>query len=142
MIKHRDAVVARLASIPLLRGCTTRQLTDIASLTTQIPVAAGTVLIEQGRLGTDFAFILDGTAVVLHDGEPVAQLSAGDHYGEIALLDDGPRTATVVAQTPMTIAVMTRREFDEMLYRVPAVSRRIMRSLAARLRESDLAIAS
>jgi CRP/FNR family cyclic AMP-dependent transcriptional regulator len=141
-MKIRDNVQDRLAASPLFRSCSKREIAAIASLTTQVDVTAGTLLTAEGEAGRECGFILEGTAAVQHDDEVVALLGPGDHYGEMALLDAGPRTATIVAQTPMTLAVMSAREFDELLYRVPAVGRRIMRSLSERLRDAELDAAS
>lgn len=132
-----DAVRDRLAELTPFRSCTKREIGMIASLATQIDVPSGRVLTEAGQTGNEFAFIVSGTATVTHAGTEVAVLSAGDHYGEMALLDDGPRTATITATTPMTLAVVGRRDFDELVERVPAVARSIMVGLAKRVRELD-----
>ena len=132
-----DAVRDRLAALPIFQGCTTREINQIAALATQVDVPAGTLLTEQGKAGREFGIVVAGDAVVQQDGQEVAALHAGDHYGETALLDHGPRTATIVAQTPMTLAVVGCREFDELLDNVPVVARSIMTGLARRLREVD-----
>jgi CRP-like cAMP-binding protein len=132
-----DAVRDRLAGLPIFRNCTKKEIGQIASLATQVDVAEGTVLTEQGKRGGEFAIVLSGTASVRQDGQEVAVLDTGSHYGEMALLDNGPRTATIVATSPMRLAVVSPQEFDQLVERVPAVSRAIMRGLAQRLREVD-----
>ena len=76
-----------------------------------------------------------GTVDVTREGKSLAKLGPGDYFGEISLIDGGPRTATVTADTPVTIEVVERRDFDSLLERVPGLPHRIMVGLARRLRE-------
>ena len=131
------AVRDRLTYLPMFRSCTDREIGLIASLATQIDVPEGTRLTEEGKVGKEFGIIISGTAAVTHAGQEIAVLGSGDHYGEMALIDNGPRMATITATSPMTLAVVGVREFDELLDRVPAVARSILRDLAQRVRELD-----
>jgi CRP-like cAMP-binding protein len=83
--------------------------------------------------------VLSGTAEATRNGKSVASFGAGDYFGEIALLDPGPRTATIVARTPMTLAVIGPTEFGAALDEVPTLAHKIMRGLARRLREVEAA---
>ena len=88
-------------------------------------------------MGREFIVIVDGTATVAIDGQAVATLGAGDFLGEIALLDGGPRTATVTADTDLVAEVMSHQELASLLVNVPYVTRGILKGVAARLRAAD-----
>ena len=115
--------------------CTNKELQVIARLSTEREVAAGKELTKEGTPGREFIIVLDGTAVATRKGRTVHRFGPGDYLGEIALLDPGERTATVVAETPMTIAVVSPSEFGDMLDEVPALAHKVMRGLARQIRE-------
>jgi CRP-like cAMP-binding protein len=119
----------------MFAACTKRELQAISKLTTERDVPAGKELTREGQPGREFVIVLDGTAVATRRGRKVATLGPGDYFGEIALLDPGERTATVTAETPMRLAVVTWGEFDQMLVDVPALGYKIMRGLARQIRE-------
>jgi len=81
--------------------------------------------------------VLDGTATAFARGAQVASFGPGDCFGELALLDNGPRTATVIADTPMRLAVVGQAEFGALLDSVPVLARRVLAGLARRVRELD-----
>lgn len=119
----------------MFMACTKRELQTISKLSTQLEVPSGKTLTRQGASGQEFVLVLEGTAVATRNGRRVARLGPGDYFGEIALLDPGERTATVVAETPMVIAVVTPSEFGQMIEEVPALAHKIMRGLARQIRE-------
>ena len=135
MGRYDDTVLARLSEIALFAGCTKKELREIARLTTEVDVSEGHVLTTEGERGSEFAIVLEGTAVITQHGKLVNTLAPGGHYGEMSLIDDGPRTATVTATSPMVLAVVARTEFGQLLDDVPAVARSILRGLAHRIRE-------
>ena len=137
MGRYDDTVLARLAEISIFAPCTRKELHEIARLTTEVSVENGRVLTTEGERGAEFAIVLEGTADVTQRGKVVNQLSPGSHYGEMSLIDDGPRTATVTATSDMTLAVVARNEFSQLLEDVPAVARAILRGLAHRIRDLD-----
>ena len=130
---RRDARIERLARCALFAGCKPRQLARIAAQTCPVWVEAGEVLVRQGCRGQEFYVVMTGHALVVQDGVPVATVGPGDFFGEIALLDRGPRTATVVATDDMELLVANSVEFDTILGEGP-VSRHIAATLAQRLR--------
>jgi CRP/FNR family transcriptional regulator, cyclic AMP receptor protein len=134
----RDNQQAALRDTPLFAVCSKREERAFAKLTTVIDVAAATELTRQGAAGHEFVIILSGVASVLVDGRCVATLGAGDHFGEMSLLDDGPRTASVVAETPMRIAVVARWNFAALLEQVPTIARSVLTGLARRVRSSEV----
>ncbi|MBI2709883.1 MAG: cyclic nucleotide-binding domain-containing protein [Actinobacteria bacterium] len=134
---RRDTYLEHLSSVPLFSSCTRKDLQRIAKASDEIHLDAGKVLVEQGETGRECYVVIEGQAAVRRGGRKVASLGPGDTVGELALLDHGPRTATVVADTPMDVLVLSSREFAAVLDDVPAMARRLMAALAARIRELD-----
>jgi CRP-like cAMP-binding protein len=128
-----------LSNVILFSGCDSKEISQIASLTTEVDVPEGKVLAREGEPGREFYVILDGKAAVSIDGRDVATLGPGDFFGEMALLDQGPRVATVVASTPMDVAVLDPREFATLIEEHPAVARKVLKVMAQRLREAERA---
>lgn len=104
-----------------------------------IDVPEGQVLTREGEPGREFFVIAEGRAVVRRGLKTLAILSSGSFFGEISLLDHGPRTATVESKTPMKLFVLDSRSFSSLLNE-PAVRRRLLQGLSHRLREADLAV--
>jgi CRP/FNR family cyclic AMP-dependent transcriptional regulator len=132
---RRANVSDLMKAVPMFAMCTTRELRVIGRLSTQRDVPAGKVLTQEGTPGREFVIVLDGEAVATRNGTEVHRFGPGDYFGEIALLDPGERTATVIAQTPMTIAVVSPSEFGDMLDEVPTLAHKVMRGLARQIRE-------
>lgn len=128
--------VERLRATSLFSGCTKDELRRIASLTTTKDVAAGTVLAEQGTVGREFFIVTDGSATASRNGRWLAELGPGSFFGELALLDGGARTATVVADSTMRLLVLNRGEFKSLQYSAPSVAYKILVELGARLRRT------
>ena len=109
----------------------------MARASDEIHVEAGHVLVEEGKPGHEFFLILDGTASVLRNGRKIATLGRGQYFGELSLLDRGPRSATVKAASDLDVLVLGQREFGGVLDSVPALSRKLLAAMASRLREAD-----
>ena len=133
----KSAYLEHLSQVPLFRSLSRRDLQRVARAADELRVEAGRVLTEQGQVGRECFVILDGTAAVRRNGRKVATLGPGDAAGELSLLDHGPRTATVVAEGPMTVLVIGARELSGLLDEVPAVAKKLLVALAARVRELD-----
>jgi CRP-like cAMP-binding protein len=127
----------RLAEVPLFSSLTKRELEEVDRATDEIDVDAGQEVVTQGRIGHEFFLILEGNATVRRDGGDVAGLGPGQSFGELALLDQGPRTATVVADTPMKLLVLGQREFAGLLETVPGLATGILAGVAKRLRAAE-----
>jgi CRP-like cAMP-binding protein len=125
----------QLFDVPLFRGISKEEARFVSSLTTRLESPAGSVLARQGDLGREFMILLEGQVDVRCNGEIVATRGPGDHVGEIALLSSRPRTATLVATTPVVFEVIASREFASLLAEVDGVSQRIHESAADRLAE-------
>ena len=114
-----------------------RDLGRIAKASNEITVEAGHVLVDQGDAGREAFVVIEGTATVKRNGRKVGTLKPGDAIGELALLDHGPRTATVTADTDLTALVLSAREFAGIIEDVPGLAQKLLAQLAARVRELD-----
>lgn len=128
------AALEMLAAVPLLSGCNKKELRQIVGLGTKVKVRDGEVLTKQGRPGREFFMVLDGQARCLVDEDTVATFGPGDYFGEMALLDDGPRHATVIAEGPMEVLDLESREFWALLERAPSIAKKLLVTLAQRER--------
>jgi CRP/FNR family cyclic AMP-dependent transcriptional regulator len=139
---RRDrAATDQLKSVALFSACTRKELELIAGATTQLKFPAGATLARQGDNGHEFIVVVEGTARVDIGGQTVATIGAGDFFGEIALLDGGPRTATVVAETDLVAEVIGQREFAGLLEDAPHLAKKLLIGLARRLRAADVRLA-
>lgn len=129
-----DAKRERLTHVPLFAACSTKELLLAASLVDEAIVPAGSVLTRQGTPGTQCFVIVQGEATATLDGIWLARLGPGDVVGEMALLDDQPRSATVVADSELRLLVLTRDGLERLLVQIPVVTRCLLRALALRLR--------
>jgi CRP/FNR family cyclic AMP-dependent transcriptional regulator len=126
-----------LARVPLFSRLDGKALAHVETLVDTVDVAAGTVLMTEGRIGQEFFVILEGSVAVTRDGKALATLGPGDYLGEIALLDDGPRTATATAETGARLLVLAHREFHSLIDEYPDVRSAVLQSLAERVRRLD-----
>ena len=104
---------------------------------TRIDRPAGQVLTREGQSGPEFFIVLEGEVEVRQGDRVIATRRPGDYLGEIALLDKRPRTATVVATTPVSVEVLSRREFMSLLAEAPELSEQIMATMAQRLADIE-----
>jgi CRP-like cAMP-binding protein len=133
----RSSHADKLREIPMFSQCSKRELGALARLVEEVDIAEGRVLTREGSPGNEFFAIISGQATVTRKGRRITVLGPGDSFGELALLNPGPRDATVTAVTPMRVAVLGRREFSGALAEVPSLARKIMMAMAQRLQELD-----
>lgn len=126
----------QLADIPFFAGWTSDELAQVDRAADYVDYQPREHLIRQGDTGYEFMVILSGEVEVMIDGHVVATLGAGDHVGEMALLDGSPRNASVVARTPVNALLVGSREFRAMVDQVPSLDRKLLISLTQRLRAS------
>lgn len=117
--------VGTIAAIPLFEGLPPDQLERIAHRLEPIDVPAEWHLLNQGSYPDGFFVVLEGTVRIERNGDPVAELGPGEFFGEIALLEDNKRTATVATATRVRAAVMDQSDFFEMTAEIPLISKRI-----------------
>jgi CRP-like cAMP-binding protein len=118
---NRDPKLAFLRMLPLFADCTPEELRTVAAIADEISVPIGKRLITEGAEGNEFVVIVSGTAAVFKRGEKVAELGPRDFVGEIALLTGRPRSATVVATSPVVLLVVARPPFKSLIHRLPGV---------------------
>jgi CRP-like cAMP-binding protein len=126
-----------LAEVPLFEGLSKRHLRRIAKLARIRRFAPGSAIVRTGDAGTSFFVLLDGHARVVPPAGRPRRLGAGDSFGEMALLDGGPRSADVVADGEVLTLTIGRSSFSTLLRKEPALTQALLRTLAARLRAAE-----
>ena len=132
----------QLAQVPLFAGLKERNLKMLAESLRERSFAEGETIAAEGKSGVGFFVIAEGEASVSVDGKERVTLRAGDHFGELALIDDGSRTATVTATTPLHCYAMTSWEFRPLVQENSTVAWHLLQNLTKRLREADSRSAS
>jgi CRP/FNR family transcriptional regulator, cyclic AMP receptor protein len=136
-VKSKDMVLEHLAAIPLFRACTDKQLKQVRGLLNEVSVPSGKVLVKEGSTGYECFIIVSGHAEASIGEEIISRFSEGDYFGELALLDKRPRSATVTATTDCTVMVLSQREFAKALDAIPGLPARLLENLAIRLRDAN-----
>ena len=130
-----DPKLALIASVPLFAGLDKREIGFLGRLMDEVDIADGKVLTREGARGGEFFIVLDGAIKIERGGNEINRLGRGDFLGEIALIDQGPRTATATAAGPARVMVLTSAAFASMLSKNPGVETKILRVLASRVRD-------
>jgi len=136
----QDDKIERLEDVAMLAGCSRRQLRAIARISEVIEVAEETVLARSGEPGQEFFLILDGTARVEVSPRKRSRLQPGQYFGEMSLLDGGPRSATVVADTPLRLLVIKRGDFATLLREAPELTQSLLATLSRRVRVAEASL--
>lgn len=135
-VKYGDKI-ERLEAAAIFDECSQRQLRSIARIARVFDASAGTVLTRADEPGDEFFLILDGTASVDVATEKRRSLRPGAYFGEMSLLDGGPRSATIVAETPVRLLVISRRDFSVLLKDVPGLTQSLLMTLSRRVRQAE-----
>ena len=138
MFLRKDAKVELMKKVPLFARCSKHELEEIASIADEIDLPEGRALTREGERGREFFVLLEGQVDVTRHGEHVRTMSDGDFFGEIALVSDEPRTATVTATTDIRTLVITDRAFRALIERSPEIDARVQEALAERTAADDL----
>jgi CRP-like cAMP-binding protein len=133
-----DAVIA---AVPLFESLSKRHVKKIASLTTTEEFDAGATVIQEGEPGDSFYVTIMGQAKVVSGGKTLHRLIPGDHFGEISLLDGRPRSASVVAETPLSLLRLPRSSFLRIVREDAGLARALLASLARMVRRVDRSLA-
>jgi len=131
----QDTKVQALKRVPLFEDLSRKELTELAKVSDDLEVEPGKELTKEGETGQEFFVIVEGDIEVTSKGKRVASRGGGDFVGEIALLEDTPRTATVTATTPVRLFVLTRQDFRSLVDENRSVEQKVMRALARRVVE-------
>jgi CRP/FNR family transcriptional regulator, cyclic AMP receptor protein len=130
--------IALIKSVPLFARCSKKELGEIASLADEIDLPENKSLIRQGERGREFFVLLDGEVDIVRDGTKIDTMSSGGFFGEIALVSNVPRTATVIANTPIRVLVITDRDFRMLLEHTPELQLKVLEALAERLAQLEI----
>ena len=133
----QDTKVQALKGVPLFEDLSRKELVQLERVCEDLEVEQGRVLCKEGEVGHEFFVLVNGKVQVSRKGRRVATMGGGDFVGEIALVTKLPRTATVTAETPVRLFVLTSREFHAVLDQNPKVERKVLRALARRLAETS-----
>jgi CRP-like cAMP-binding protein len=129
----QDTKVEALKRAPLFEGLSKKELTQLARVSEDIEIPEGKTLTKEGDIGHEFFVIVEGETQVKRKGRNLGTRGAGDFIGEIALVEQVPRTATVTAKTPLRVFVLTSKDFHHLLEENPNVERKVLRALAKRV---------
>jgi CPA1 family monovalent cation:H+ antiporter len=127
----------RMANVPLFSGLSDRELRSLAQRAEQVAVPDATEIVTEGERGNEFFVLLSGSAKVTKRGRTVTRLGPGDSFGELALITNTPRTASVTTTEPSEVMLLMRRDFIALLDDFPKMSRKMLTSLATWVAEQD-----
>jgi CRP/FNR family transcriptional regulator, cyclic AMP receptor protein len=130
---RKNAKVELIKGVPLFAECSRKELGEVAGIADEIDLREGKELTKQGKPGREFFILVEGTADVKKGSRRVNRLGPGDFFGEISLIRHTPRTATVVATSPVRTLVITERSFQSLLQHQPGIQNKVLSALAARL---------
>jgi CRP/FNR family transcriptional regulator, cyclic AMP receptor protein len=133
--RTRRQTATALAGVPLFAGFSKRDLERLADETDVVRFKPGETIVQEGMLGETMFVVLSGEAVVRHGQRRLGTLRPGDHFGELAAIDGAPRSATVVAATPVTANRLFRRTLFAMLKAEPQLSLKILDAMVVRIRD-------
>jgi len=133
------STVDHLRNIALFSECSTKELGLVVKNSSERVLKAGTIIMDQGQAGREAYVILEGSATVKRNGKKIAAAAAGSVIGELSLLDHGPRTAAVIADTDVRLLVISERALKNAIENIPVISRKLLKALATRVRELDRA---
>lgn len=134
MLANHKTKLDLLKSVPLFAGCSEAELQEISAISDEIDFQQGKrLIVERQEAVSEFFVIVEGQATVTREGQEIATLGPGDWAGEIALISDTPRTASVTAATPIVVLVITRGAFAALLRDTPTIAQKVLASVGARL---------
>lgn len=130
---RKDNKIAAIKNVPLFAPLGKAQLAQIAAIADEVSLPDGQVLTRQGEPGREFFVVIDGAVEVRRNGRKVATIGPGDFFGELALVSDRPRTATVTATEPVRLLVIRDSHFRSVLLRTPQIAIKVLAAVADRL---------
>jgi CRP/FNR family transcriptional regulator, cyclic AMP receptor protein len=130
---RKDAKVDLISRVPLFAGCSKKELGMIANLADLIEFPEGKTLMKEGQSGFEFFILVEGGVRVSGGERQLRDLAPGDWVGEIALIANVPRTATVVTTSPLRALVLTRGAFSQLIGDVPSISAKVLAALGERI---------
>jgi CRP/FNR family transcriptional regulator, cyclic AMP receptor protein len=140
--KQQDPKVQVLRSVPLFSGCTDKELQEISKMTKEVEFKQGKQICKQGQTGLGLHVITDGETKVVINGRTRRRLGPGAFFGEMALLDNGPRTADVIAESAVSTLSLSAWDFKEVIGHHPTIAMKVLQEMSSRLREADSSLSS
>jgi CRP/FNR family cyclic AMP-dependent transcriptional regulator len=137
MATHTDEKLELLKRVPLLSGLGRREIEEVGRLAEEIDVPSGKVLMREGDTGREFFVLVNGTVGIDRGGTSIRTMEDGDFFGEIALIAEGPRTATATTESDAKLLVLGHREFHSLMDQFPAIRTCVLEALAARIRHLE-----
>jgi CRP-like cAMP-binding protein len=138
MLFSHDTKADALGRCPFFADLSRGELIELAKATEDMEVEEGKMLTRQGQSGSEFFVIIEGEVAVTKDGNEIRRLGPGEFFGEIALIEDRPRTATVTAVTPLRFFVLTRQSFRSLLAHQPELEQKVNAALQERLGTTEI----
>jgi CRP/FNR family transcriptional regulator, cyclic AMP receptor protein len=135
---RKNGKIELLKRVPLFAGCSKGELARIAMVADEIDFRPGKTLIREGGPGREFFILVNGTAQISRKGRPIDTAGPGDFFGEMALLADQPRNATVTTTSPVDALVVTARSFHDLVEHNPLIALKVMRAVAERLPAAEI----
>jgi CRP-like cAMP-binding protein len=132
-----DQKLEMLGRVPLFAGLGDKDLEAVGRICDEVDLPAGRVVAKQGNYAEEFFVILDGTVAIERSGKHFGDFGPGDFFGELALLANIHRTATVTCTTACRLLVLGHREFNSLLAKYPSVQGAVLKALAERIARLD-----
>jgi len=126
-----------LARVPIFANCTAEEIGAIASVAQESGFGADQIIVTQGTPGQAFYLILSGRVEIIRDGQSLGSFGPGDFFGEMSLLDQAPRSATIKASEPTTCLMLSSWDFKALLEAHPSIAVKLLEVLSRRLRVAD-----
>jgi CRP-like cAMP-binding protein len=137
MATHTDQKLELLKRTPLLAGLGRRDIEEVGRLVDEVDLRAGYVLMRQGDVGREFFVIIDGQVRIDKDGATIRTMGPGEFLGDIALVTEGPRTATATTETPCRLLVLSHGAFHQVMDQYPSIRLSVLEAMAKRIRDLD-----
>ena len=135
---RKNAKIELIKRVPLFSHCSKKELGLVAQIADEIDLPEGKTLMREGDRGREFFVLVEGSADVRKRNRKVNTLGGGDFFGEIALVSQRPRTATVTTSSPVRALVVTEQSFRSLLKDAPDVQRKVLQALADRVAADSL----
>jgi CRP/FNR family transcriptional regulator, cyclic AMP receptor protein len=140
--RRQDPKLQVLRSVPIFSGCNDKELKEIAKMAKEVQFPEGKQICKQGQTGLGLHIITGGETKVMVNGRTRRRLGPGAFFGEMALLDNGPRTATVIAESPVSTLSLSAWDFKEEMRNHPTIALKVLEEVSRRLREVDSSLSS
>lgn len=132
-----DEKLKLLKTVPLFASCDAREVERLGMLIEEVELPAGRVLFNQGDSAQELFIVVSGQVRVERNGQVLAVRGPGEFFGEIALVAEGPRTATATCVTDCRLLVLVHRDFHTVMDEFPGLKMRVLETLAKRVRSLD-----